>query len=201
MTPGRQRAIRLAISVLVVTLGAAMGACSFEVTDESDPTLLEGNPLCPSAEMLDAIPDEMLEYVQMGIGVGFQLAFDAMMGSIEDEMDDRSTGPARSVHPVSMKMVQQNHPDSPNLTNTLGFQSGLEIFLEPPVGAPLDTAKLFWAEDIPQNAEVIEFEVNADLDMLPYMDRDSITSSVPTLRTCNREDVMYVTITTVEVTL
>ena len=179
----------------------ALSGCTFEITSESEPQVLEGNPICPSAEMLDLIPDEALEYVQFGISIGIQLAFEAMMGAIEAEMDEEDTGPARSIHPREMKMVQQNHPDNPNLTNTLGFQRGLEIYLEPPVDAPLDRARLAWVEDIPQNAEVIQLEVDESLDMLPYMDWDATTVSVPDLRTCNNTDIVFVTITTVEVKL
>ena len=195
------RTARTGYPSVVAVACLMMFGCTFEVTSESEPQLLEGNPICPSAEMLDLIPEEALQYVQLGIGFGIQMAFEAMMGAIEDEMEEEDTGPARSIHPREMKMVQQNHPDDPNLTNTLGFQRGLEIYLDPPVDAPLDRAKLAWVEDIPQNAEVIQLEVDESLDMLPYMDWDATTVSIPDLRTCNNTDILFVTITTVEVKL
>jgi len=195
------RSTKTTFAPAVVAACLALCGCSFEVTSESDPQLLEGNPICPSAEMLDLIPEEALQYVQAGIGFGIQMAFEAMMGAIEEEMEDEETGPARAIHPREMKMVQQNHPDDPNLTNTLGFQRGLEIYLEPPAEAPLDRARLAWAEDIPQNAEVVQLQVDDNLDMLPYMDWDATTVSIPDLRTCNNTDILFVTITTVEVQL
>jgi len=178
-----------------------LASCSFEVTSQSDPQLLEGNPMCPSAEFLGAIPEELQEYLLAGLGVGIQLGFDAMIGAVEDEMAEEDTGPARHIYPREMRMVQQNTVHDPDLTNTLGFQRGLEIYHVPPVGSYLDTARLAWVDDIYDSAMAIEFEVDPDLDMLPYMDLDSATSSVPTLRTCNRENISYVTISTVEVHL
>ncbi len=190
--------VRTITMILAVPL---FTGCSFEVTSESEPQLLEGNPICPTAELLDLIPEEVQEYLQLGIGVGIQMGFDAMMGAVEDELEEEDTGPARHIYPVEMKLVQINEPASPNLTNTLGFQRGLEIYLDPPVGVGLDTARLAWATDIPDDAMVIEFEVDPELDMLPYMDSDAMSQSVPTLRTCNAEDILVKTVSTVRVQL
>ncbi len=178
-----------------------LASCSFDVTSTSDPQLLEGNPLCPDEEMLGALPEELQDFMLAGLGAGIQLGFDAMIGAIEDEMDEEDTDPAQHIYPREMRMVQQNEVADPGLANTLGFQSGLEIYLVPPVGSYLDVARFAWADDIPVGAMAVEFEVNQELDMLPYMDLDSTTSSVPQLRTCNRENISYVTISTVEVHL
>lgn len=190
----------------ILTLGLSCGlaltaGCTFEVTSTSDPTTVAGMPICPDPALMELLPEEALEYVEMGMSVGFQIAFEALMGSVEERMDEEETGPARHIFPVSMRLEQLDRPAEPGYDNSLGFQRGLTILLADPGDTGLDTVEFAWADDIPAHATTVKLQVNENLDIKPYLDARAITISEPQLRSCNREDVTYVTVSTVEVEL
>lgn len=179
----------------------SLAGCTFEVTSTSEPTTVAGNPICPDPALMDLLPEEALEYVELGMSIGIQIAFEALLGSVEDRMEEEDTGPARHVFPVAMRLDQKGKPDDPDYANSLGFQRGLRIFLADPGDTGLDTVEMAWADAIPEDATTVKFEVNEHLDIKPYLDARAVTVTEPMLRTCAREDVTYVTVTTVEVEL
>ncbi len=185
---------------LVLLLPLAVG-CAFEMTSESEPTTLAGNPICPDPAFMDLLPDEAVDYVELGMGIGIQIAFEELMGTVEDRMEEESTGPARSIYPRAMRLEQLDPPDDPTYANSLGFQRGLRIFLADPGGTDLPTVEMAWAEEIPEYATTIRLEVDESLDIKPYIDARAATFSEPILRSCNREDVTYVSVSTVQVEL
>ncbi len=185
----------------LLALAATFGGCTFEMTSESLPTTLAGNPICPDPALMDLLPDEAVDYVELGMSIGIQIAFEELMGSVEDRMDEEETGPAQTIYPRAMRLEQRNPPDDPTYANSLGFQKGLRIFLADPGGTDLETVELGWAEDIPEYATTIKLTVDETLDIKPYIDARAATLSEPTLRSCNREDVTYVAVSTVQVEL
>jgi hypothetical protein len=187
--------------VLLLVIAPLAGGCTFEMTSESMPTTLAGNPICPDPALMDLLPDEAVEYVELGMSVGIQIAFEELMGTVEDRMEDESTGPAQAIYPREMRLEQRNVPDDPTYANSLGFQRGLRIFLADPGGTDLETVELGWADDIPEYATTIRLHVDETLDIKPYIDARAATFSEPALRSCNREDVTYVTVSTVQVEL
>ncbi len=187
--------------VPVLALALVVGGCTFEMTSESQPTTVAGNPLCPDPALMELLPDEAVEYVELGMSIGIQIAFEELMGTVEDRMEEESTGPARAIYPRAMRLEQQAPPDDPSYANSLGFQRGLRIFLADPGGTDLPTVELAWADDIPAYATTIKLDVDETLDIKPYIDARAATFSEPQLRSCNREDVTYVAVSTVEVEL
>jgi|ETNmetMinimDraft_26_1059896.scaffolds.fasta_scaffold06030_3 hypothetical protein len=185
----------------LLVLALLLGGCTFEMTSESEPTTVVGNPICPDPAFMDLLPAEAVDYVELGMSIGIQIAFEELMGSVEDRMDEEETGPAQTIYPRAMRLEQRNPPDDPTYANSLGFQKGLRIFLADPGGTDLETVELGWAEDIPEYATTIKLTVDETLDIKPYIDARAATLSEPTLRSCNREDVTYVAVSTVQVEL
>jgi hypothetical protein len=186
---------------LLLLLAPLVGGCTFEMTSESEPTTLAGNPMCPDPALMELLPAEAVDYVELGMSIGIQIAFEELMGSVEDRMEEESTASAQAIYPRAMRLEQRNVPDDPTYANSLGFQRGLRIFLADPGGTDLETVELGWAEDIPEYATTIKLTVDETLDIKPYIDARAATFSEPALRSCNREDVTYVAVSTVQVEL
>ncbi len=167
------------------------------ITVETDPSTIDGNALCLDPELMDVLPETLTQPIESAMSTTLDLAFDLLGPEISAEVEAQDTGPVSAIVPVAIVLSQVDPPADPGPVDSLGFLSSLVITLE--ATGDLPEVELARAEDIPDDATRIVFDVNEDLDLNPYIEAGISLSVAPSLKTCPQEDVAFATELSVEV--
>ena len=163
---------------------------------ETDPTTIDGNPLCVDTELLDVLPDSLSEPVTDMFSSVLQVVFDTLVPEIESAVDSQNTGPVADISLTTLVVRQDSPPSDPGPSNSLGFLSSMVLTLGS-VG-DLPAVELGRVEDIPDNATRLDFVVNPELNLNPYIEAGLSVMVEPELKTCPQDDVVVTTLLAVE---
>ncbi len=180
-----------ALSLTGVTMLCGCGLISFPVTTDPETSTVDGQALCPDVDIVSVLPDALAQPVKDLVALLVQGAFDSLGSEITSEIEARDTGPVSKITMKSVTLEQDPTPAGATVTNSMGFMSALTVHLEAVGEFP--AIEVAWADDIPEDATIIEMTVDDSIDINPYIEQGAEVRVTPSLRTCPREDVRITT--------